>query len=322
MPKPPAVDFDDCVGLIRVYKDGSVWRANLDNLPTATDDDEDGSVQWKDYVFNPKNNLSLRLYKPSAAAAKLPVVYNIHGGGFCIGSRTEPYHHSCCLRLAAVLRAVVVSPDYRLAPENRLPAAIEDCHSALEWLQHRAVAGDDTWLSDVADFGKVFVCGESAGGNVAHNLAVRVGFGSPVLGPVKIRGYVLLSPSFGGTVRTQSEVRAPKVQMLTLDMVDWFWKYSIPVGDTCDHPLANPFGAGTELVGPVELDPILVVSGGSDILVDRIRDYAEKLKELGKRVEYAEFEGEVHAFFTYDPESKASRSVMDLIRKFVTENSS
>ncbi|CAI0541697.1 unnamed protein product [Linum tenue] len=319
MPKPPAVDFDDCVGLIRVYKDGSVWRANLDNLPTATDDDdEDGSVQWKDYVFNPKNNLSLRLYKPSAAAAaaaKLPVVYNIHGGGFCIGSRTEPYHHGCCLRLAAQLRAVVVSPDYRLAPESRLPAAIEDCHSALEWLQHRAAAGDDTWLSDVADFGKVFVCGESAGGNVAHNLAVRVGSGSPELGPVKIRGYVVLSPSFGGTFAYSypnlSNPSKPRE----------FWKYSIPVGDTCDHPLANPFGAGTELVEPMELDPILVVSGGSDILVDRIRDYAEKLKELGKRVEYAEFEGEVHGFFTYDPESKASRSVMDLIRKFVTENS-
>ncbi|CAL1403733.1 unnamed protein product [Linum trigynum] len=321
-----AVAFEDSLGLFTVYKDGSVRRASpgsLFNVPVI--DDDGGSVQWKDYTFDPQHNLSLRLYKPTSPnnnnLNKLPVIYNFHGGGFCIGSRADPISHNCCYRLASRLQAVVVSPDYRLAPESRLPAAVEDGYAALKWLQDQAEGRGDGWLGDVADYGNVFVCGESAGGNIAHNLAVRLGAGAPELAPVKVKGYVLLAPFFGGTVRTRSEAEAPKDFMLNLELVDWLWKCSIPVGDTCDHPLVNPFGARSKAVEAAEMDPILVVSGGSDILVDRIRDYVEKLKNLVKSVEYAEFEGQPHGFFSINPDSEAAESVMNLISKFVVKNS-
>ena len=118
---------------------------------------------------------------------------------------------------------MVVSPDYRLAPENRLPAAIEDGFTAVKWLQAQAVSYEpDPWLSEVADFSRVFISGDSAGGNIAHNLAVRLSSGSSELAPVRIRGYVLLAPFFGGTTLTKSEAEGPKDAFLNLELIDRF----------------------------------------------------------------------------------------------------
>jgi acetyl esterase/lipase len=221
---PPHV-VDDCRGVLHVYSDGSIVRSSKPSFNVPIHDD--GSVLWKDVVFDAANNLQLRLYKPAtfspSSTSKLPVFYYIHGGGFCIGSRAWPNCQNYCFRLALELQAVVVSPDYRLAPESRLPAAIEDGFLAVKWLQVQAVSGQpDSWLTEVADFGNVFLSGDSAGGNIAHNLAVRLGSGSPELGPVRVRGYVLLAPFFGGTVRTKYEAEGPKEAFLNLELIDRF----------------------------------------------------------------------------------------------------
>ncbi|GAB4824576.1 hypothetical protein Ancab_007449 [Ancistrocladus abbreviatus] len=266
----------------------------------------------------------LRLYKPASSTSltQLPIFYYIHGGGFCIGSRTWPNCQNYCLSLSSRLQAVVISTDYRLAPENRLPAAIEDGFAAVKWLQAQAVSENpDTWLSDVADFSRVFISGDSAGGNIAHNLAARLGYMSPELAPLRIRGYVLLAPFFGGTERTKSEAEGPKDAFLNLQLIDRFWRLSIPIGDTTDHRLVNPFGSCSPTLEAVDLDPILVVIGELDLLRDRARDYAKKLKDLGKKVEYAEFEGQQHGFFTLCPNSQASNHLMSIIEKFIAENS-
>lgn len=183
---------------------------------------DDGSVLWKDVIFDAKHGLQLRLYKPAnPSAAKLPIFYYIHGGGFCIGSRTWPNCQNYCFKLASQLQAVVIAPDYRLAPESRLPAAIEDGYAALKWLQAEAVAREpDAWLADVADLSRVFVSGDSAGGNIAHNLAVRLGADSPELAPVRVKGYVYLAPFFGGTVRTKLEAEGPKDAFLNIELID------------------------------------------------------------------------------------------------------
>lgn len=100
-----------------------------------------------------------------------------------------------------------------------------------------------------------------------------------------------------------------------------FWRLSIPVGDTMDHPLVNPFGPVSLDLEPVELDPMLVVCGGADLLKDRAKDYAERLKKLGKKVEYAEFEGQQHGFFTIDPDSQVSKELMEIIKDFIKQYS-
>lgn len=115
----------------------------------------------------------------------------------------------------------MVAPDYRLAPEHRLPAAFDDSVEALNWLQ--TVAGGSSGgdvVVDCFDFNKVFVTGDSSGGNIAHYLAVRFGPASPDLSPVKIRGYVLMAPFFGGKERTVSEAEGLPEKLLTVEILD------------------------------------------------------------------------------------------------------
>ncbi|XP_042482253.1 probable carboxylesterase 15, partial [Macadamia integrifolia] len=314
---------EDFPGILQVYSDGSTVRTDLPTPELAVH--EEGTVIWKDVLFHPIHGLYLRLYKPASATSstKLPIFYYIHGGGFCLGSRTRPYCHKYCLRLASDLQAIVIAPDYRLAPENRLPAAIEDGFTAVKWLQAQALSDNpDTWFTDVADFDRVFISGDSAGGNIVHHLAIGLRAGSPEVAPVRVRGYVQLASYFGGTERVKSELEGQKEAHWTTELSDRLWKLSTPVGETTDHPLVNPFGPASPSLESVALDPILAVSGSYDILKDRIVDYAKRLKEWGKKIEYAEFEGVDHGFFTAQPYSESSNKLMQLIKRFITENSS
>lgn len=100
-----------------------------------------------------------------------------------------------------------------------------------------------------------------------------------------------------------------------------FWRLSIPIGDTTDHPNVNPFGPLTPNLETVDLDPILVVAGGSDLLKDRAEGYARRLKSWGKKIKYVEFEGKQHGFFTIDPNCEAANELMQIIKRFIAENS-
>lgn len=81
----------------------------------------------------------------------------------------------------------------------------------------------------------------------------------------------------------------------------------------------NPFGPVSPSLEPMALDPILVVVGGSDLLKDRAQDYANKLKNWGKKIFYVEFEGQQHGFFTINPDSPPAKELMLVIKKFITE---
>ena len=96
----------------------------------------------------------------------------------------------------------------------------------------------------------------------------------------------------------------------------------MPAGANRDHPLANPFGPGSLNLELVDLDPIMVIVGGCELLRDRGEDYARRLNEMGKKIEYVEFEGKQHAFFTNDPYSEDSEEVVEVMKKFMIENSS
>lgn len=101
-----------------------------------------------------------------------------------------------------------------------------------------------------------------------------------------------------------------------------FWRLSVPIGETTDHPLVNPFGPNSPDLEKIDLDPILVIVGGCDLLKDRAEDYAKRLKEWGKKIEYVEFEGQQHGFFTIYPNSDPSKKLMLTINKFIQDNSS
>ncbi|KAI3791629.1 hypothetical protein L2E82_05488 [Cichorium intybus] len=323
---------EDCLGIVQIFSDGSIHRhQNIDFSAFPVKDD--GSVVWKDYCYDKLHDLHLRIYKPKStttSATKHPIIFYLHGGGFCLGSFAWPNTHNCCLRLSSVLHAIVVAPDYRLAPEHRLPAAVDDSLGALKWLQALAINPKDghltdTWISDVIesfDLERFFITGDSSGGNIAHHLAVRLGPSSQELTPIKIRGYVMLAPFFGGQERTTSEAKGLPEKFLNVNILDTFWRMSLPVGETTDHPFANPFGPQSPSLESVTFDPILLIVGGDEIMKDRVKLYANRLKELGKTACYVEFEGKEHGFFTHDPYSDVSDSVFKLIKDFIVEHSS
>uniref|UniRef100_A0A0D6R074 Alpha/beta hydrolase fold-3 domain-containing protein n=1 Tax=Araucaria cunninghamii TaxID=56994 RepID=A0A0D6R074_ARACU len=307
---------DQCRGVLKVYSDGSIWRSNQPSFPHPYEDD--GRVLWKDVIFDPVLGLELRLYIPAAAEAGsslLPIFVYFHGGGYCIGSRTWGNFHNYCLRLSLALNAVLVAPDYRVGPENRLPASLDDGFNAIRWIRAQAESPTDPWLAQRADFGRVYVSGDSAGGGIAYHVSMRSP--SESWGRMKIKGYVLLMPFFGGEKHTPSEATCPPDAFLNLELNDKYWKLSLPMGTNRDHPFSNPFGPGAPSLADVELPPVLVVGGGCDLLRDRGIEYADKLKEYGKQVFLAMYEGQQHGFFTLTPHSEASRDLMDRILTFI-----
>lgn len=100
-----------------------------------------------------------------------------------------------------------------------------------------------------------------------------------------------------------------------------FWRLSMPDGENRDHPLANPFGPASPSLNQLELSPVLAMVGGDELLKDRVDDYARRLKSLGKAIEYVEFEGKQHGFFTNDPYSEIGSRVIEIIRQFMLKNS-
>ncbi|XP_062187907.1 carboxylesterase 15-like [Phragmites australis] len=320
----PANDVvEDLLGFLRVLGDGTVLRLPDPVFCPTTFPESHPSVQWRETVYDKAKNLRVRMYKP-AAAGKLPVLVHFHGGGFCLGSCTWASVHAFCLRLAAEAGAVVLSAGYRLAPEHRLPAAVDDGAGFLRWLREQSAnaATADGWLTEAADFGRVFVTGDSAGGTIAHHLAVRAGSVAAAkldLDPVTVRGYVLLMPFFGGVRRMPSEAECPAEVFLNLDLFDRFWRLSLPAGATRDHPAANPFGPDSPGLGAVDFPPVLVVAGGLDMMRDRVADYADRLAAMGKPVGLVEFAGEPHGFYTLDPGSEATGELIRVVARFVED---
>lgn len=95
----------------------------------------------------------------------------------------------------------------------------------------------------------------------------------------------------------------------------------MPVGETRDHPLANPFGHGSPNLEEMKLDPILVIVGGNELLKDRAANYATRLKGIGKAIKYIEFEGCEHGFFTHDSYSETAKEVLHVLKQFMLQTS-
>ncbi|XP_034574643.1 strigolactones hydrolase CXE15 [Setaria viridis] len=314
---PPHV-VEDLPHVLQLLSDGTVVRFDDYNTLPPPAVPPAPPVQWKDVVYDAAHGLKLRAYRPPDACGKLPVLVYFHGGGYVLGTFALPNFHACCLRLAGELPAVVLSADYRLAPEHRLPAALDDAAAVMSWVRLQAAAGGDPWLAESADFGRVFVAGDSAGGNIVHHVAVRLGSGElPGLGPASVAGHVMLCPLFGGVERTASEAELPPGPFLTLPFYDQIWRLALPRGATRDHPFVNPFGPESPALGGVALPPTLVVAAGRDLLRDRVADYAARLRAMGKPVELVEFEGQHHGFFVVEPFGEAASEVVRLIRRFV-----
>lgn len=211
-----------------------------------------------------------------------------------------------------------MSVNYRLAPENPLPAAYEDGFKVLTWLKRQAIARNNNvnewyWWSKHCDFSRIFLVGDSAGANIAYNLAMRlssnVGFDAKRLKPLTFKGTVLVQPFFGGESRTASEnASPPRGSALSLAASDTYWRLALPAGASRDHPWCNPLAKGSVLmeVEPyseksnnnnkvTRILPMMVCISEMDILRDRNLEFCGALGKKMK-VEYVVYGGVGHAF--------------------------
>ena len=239
-----------------------------------------------------------RVYAPDTTGAP-PIVAYLHGGGWVfMGIDT---HDRICRRLANATGAVVVSVEYRLAPEHRFPAPLDDCVAATRWLaDHGAdLGGDPTRLA---------VAGDSAGGNLSAAVSLCARADGPTLAAV-----ALVYPVCDAACDTRSFDANREGYLLTARDMRWFWRcYLGPDGDPTD-PLASPLRA-VDLAG---LPPTLVVTAEYDPLCDEGEAYASRLAAAGVPVEQRRFDGMLHGFLGMDALVPEADEAMELVGKFL-----
>ncbi|KAE8821587.1 2-hydroxyisoflavanone dehydratase-like [Hordeum vulgare] len=306
----------------RLYKDGHIdCLGRTDDVPAGFD--ADTGVTSKDVVIDAVTGVAVRLYLPgvhaagsdgtdvgAAAVTKLPVVVFFHGGFFIVGSAGCPRYHRYVNSLAADARAIVVSVDYRLAPEHLLPAAYDDSWAALNW----AVSGADLWLSEHGDLGRVFLAGASAGGNIAHSMAIAAGASGLFAAATRLEGTVLLHPSFSGEQRieTESEEYRASVKMR------WSVIFPRAMGGL-DDPRMNPTAAGAPSLRTLPCPRMLVCAASEDERLPRVRAYYDAVKSSGwsGQVEWFESEGKGHAFFVGEHGCREAVALMERVVGFI-----
>nr|XP_043625997.1 probable carboxylesterase 5 [Erigeron canadensis] len=169
----------DITNFIRIYKDGHFERSYVfDVVPPGIDPST--GVNSKQVVYSPETNMFARLYIPKNATQtrKLPLLIFFHGGAFIVESAASSLYNNFHNLVVSEANIVVVSVEYRLAPEFKLPIAYEDSWNSIKWVEkHVNGNGPESWLNDYVDFEKVFIGGDSAGGNITHHMAIQSGLG-------------------------------------------------------------------------------------------------------------------------------------------------
>ncbi|TVU09859.1 hypothetical protein EJB05_43356, partial [Eragrostis curvula] len=314
-------------GVLRAYKSGRVERFDgTEIVPPSPAGDPANGVASKDVVLDPAANLSARIYLPPGLepGKKLPVVVFFHGGAFFVHTAASPLYHKYAATLAAEVPALVVSVDYRLAPEHRVPAAYDDAFAALKAVvaSCRAEPGDseaerEPWLAAHGDASRVVLAGDSAGANMAHNIAIRLRKegGIEGLGDA-VSGIALLHPYFWG----KEPLGAEPTDAGYRSMFDPTWDFVCGGRFDLDHPYINPL-ASPEEWKQLGSRRVLVTTADQCWFVERARAYAEGIKKCGweGELEFYETKGEGHVFFLpkhgSDNAVKELTVVVDFVRR-------
>jgi acetyl esterase len=231
-------------------------------------------------VQGPGGDLKLRIYRP-VGEGPFPLLVFFHGSGFVLCSLDT--HDGMCRNLCAGAGCVVVSVDYRLAPEHKFPAGLDDCVFATSWVSEHAAELE-------GDAGRIVVGGDSAGGNLAAAAALRIrDEGGPAL-----LGQLLIYPVTDYyTPGTPSYRENADGYGLTRDTMVWFWDHYLSDPAEAAEPYASPLRA-RDLSG---LPAALVVTAEYDPLCDEGEYYAAKLRAAGTAATTSRWDGMNHGFF-------------------------
>jgi acetyl esterase len=235
-------------------------------------------------IPSPTGPIPARVYTPKTlrkTSGLAPALVFFHGGGWVFGNLDT--HDVACRKLADEGQLIVISVDYRLAPEHKFPAAVDDTIAATKWIAKNAKQLG-------IDAARLMVGGDSAGGNLAAVVAISARDGD---GPA-IAGQVLIYPAIDFAM-THASHREPETSLLlTHSVIRWcrdhYLNGTADVGDWRASPVRASSLAG--------LPPAYVLTAGADPLRDEGDEYAQRLREAGVPVTYRHFPGQFHGFFT------------------------
>ncbi len=241
----------------------------------------------------PAGEVPVRVYSPGGAAP-LPAMLYFHGGGWTICSVET--HDATCRELANRAGCVVVSVEYRLAPEHKYPAAAEDCYAATRWVAEK---GSEIGV----DPGRIAVGGDSAGGNLAAVVALMArDRGGPAL-----CHQLLIYPVTNFAFDTPSYRDNADGLLLTRAMMEAFWSHYLADATDGARPYASPLRAEC-LEG---LPRAHVITAEFDPLRDEGEAYAARLREAGSPVVLSRYDGMIHGFFPMGLVIERSRDAVD-----------
>lgn len=271
-------------------------REQLDRAaPTLELDPPTDVAAYDRDVEGAEGPLRARVYTPASVQGPAPGLVFFHGGGWVVGSLAS--HDVTCRSIASRAGVVVVSVDYRLAPEHPFPAASRDAIAATRWvLSHAASLGIDP--------GRVAVGGDSAGGNLSAvvSQALRDDAARPVF-------QVLIYPATDLTRAMPSHAMFVDSYFLSKAAGDWYLGHFLPDAKSQTDPLASPLFA-TDLS---RLPPALVITCGFDPLRDEGKAYADKMRAAGVEVESVCFEGQMHGVLMLGGAIRDGERMTDLV---------
>jgi acetyl esterase len=233
-------------------------------------------------IPGPGGPVRIRVYTP-AGPGPFPALVYFHGGGWVLCDLET--HDNVCRAISRSAGAVVVAVDFRLAPEHKFPAAVEDCHVATQW-----TAANAARLA--ADPRRIAVGGDSAGGNLAAAISLKCrDAGGPALALQVLVYPVTNLASFD----TPSYQEFAEGYFLSRAEMEWFRGHYLGSAADARNPLASPLLA-PDLRG---LPPALVITGECDPLRDEGEAYARRLAEAGVAVTCTRYAGMIHPFFSW-----------------------
>ncbi len=247
-------------------------------------------------IAGPGGDLLIRIFTPERPAP-MPMISYIHGGGWTLGSIET--HDASCRMVANMVGAIVVASDFRLAPENKFPAALEDVYAATLWTSQNA-----DYLG--GDVNRLAVIGNSSGGN----LATAVSLLARDRGAPKIAYQALICPSTDYKFDTRSAIDNAEGYGLTTSEMKWFWNNYLHTEYEANNPYACPARA-LDLSG---LPPACVLTAEFDPLRDDGAAYAKRMQEAGVPVHYHCFEGMIHGFLRDNMASQAKSALHEAAR--------
>jgi acetyl esterase len=249
------------------------------------------------------DGVPLRLYRGAGtdAAAMLPALVYFHGGGWVIGDLDS--HDSVCRHLANAARCAVVSVGYRLAPEHKFPAAVDDCFAATSWVAAEAI-------SLAIDRERIAVGGDSAGGN----LAAVVSLLARDRGAPRLRYQILAYPAVEASMAHPSIARFAEGFLLTRATMQWFYDCYLRSPADVEDWRASPLRAA-DLSG---VPPALVLTAGFDPLCDEGGAYARRLQDHGVAVDHRHYPDQIHGFLSAGKVIRAAVPALDDIANALT----